>query len=337
MFKFVRARLLIDGDELTAAADLLRPLADENAAAAFEVLRLDLASRRNAELERDARWVVDHIETMRSEGARLTSDQYKFWTTGLEILGRSDELLGVFDQWRIREPRSEEAALGWRRAAKIHAERLAAGATASPAALADLLVQLASEPSDETWAAQQIARLYWLRDESRLKSALPEQTLRILAADPRTPPTMLDAVGIEAAQAEEWDRAAECFRRVTAALPDLAATWNNLAWVLTKREQAVRDAAAEKGETLPLDEVELERALTAVNRALRLMPNEYRFRETRGQVLVKLGQWQEAIEDLEYAVNGMPEEAAIHLGLATAYRAVGEEQLAEIHAKRGTE
>ncbi|HJQ81926.1 MAG TPA: tetratricopeptide repeat protein [Lacipirellulaceae bacterium] len=76
---------------------------------------------------------------------------------------------------------------------------------------------------------------------------------------------------------------------------------------------------------------DIDDALEAVNEALEIRPDEFRFRETRGQVLVRLGRWQEAVQDLEYAANGMPESRDIHRSLAKAYDALGEKQLAQVH------
>jgi Flp pilus assembly protein TadD len=137
---------------------------------------------------------------------------------------------------------------------------------------------------------------------------------------------------VQAAQAGQWDLAAESLERVTRQGADRPATWNNLAWVLMQRERANRTTPLVGEEPQP-DEAELQRAMAAVERALAISPDEYRFRETRGQILLQLGQWQSAIEDLEYALNGMPQNAGVHAGLATAYRQVGETELSQMHAE----
>jgi tetratricopeptide (TPR) repeat protein len=71
--------------------------------------------------------------------------------------------------------------------------------------------------------------------------------------------------------------------------PKNAIAWNNYAFIVTQGEKP-----------------DYDEALKAVNKALEILPEEYHFRETRGQILVSLGKWQEAIPDLEFAVNGMP-------------------------------
>ena len=89
---------------------------------------------------------------------------------------------------------------------------------------------------------------------------------------------------------------------------------NNYAWVLANSE--------------PQD---LEKSLAIANKALELSPDEYRFRETRGQILVQLGRWHKAIADLEYALNGMPEFEPVHTSLALAYENIGKAELARAH------
>jgi regulator of sirC expression with transglutaminase-like and TPR domain len=96
--------------------------------------------------------------------------------------------------------------------------------------------------------------------------------------------------------------------------PSNAVAWNNLACVLLQQPDAG-----------------LESSLAASERALQLQPLDYRFRETRGQIFARLGRWQEAVDDLEYALNGMPDVPAIHRSLGKAYDALGETQLAAVH------
>jgi tetratricopeptide (TPR) repeat protein len=100
--------------------------------------------------------------------------------------------------------------------------------------------------------------------------------------------------------------------------PDLPEVANNFAWVLSR-----------------CDRPDLERALTILNKAIDLN-NQPEIRETRGQVLLKLGRYQEAVTDLEFAVNflKLPE---VHESLAEAYDKLGATELAEQHRKKARE
>ena len=62
------------------------------------------------------------------------------------------------------------------------------------------------------------------------------------------------------------------------------------------------------------------------------LSRDARFMETRGQILVKLGRWQEASQDLEHAINGsVPNSNEAHRSLVVAYEALGLKELAEAH------
>ena len=110
------------------------------------------------------------------------------------------------------------------------------------------------------------------------------------------------------------EKAKEFLQRAVKKNPNNAIAWNNYAWLVAEDPNG-----------------NMEDALAAVNKALDLSPNEFRFRETRGQVLVRLGRWQSAVDDLEFAANGMPDSADIHRALAKAYDALGDKQLARVH------
>ncbi len=94
----------------------------------------------------------------------------------------------------------------------------------------------------------------------------------------------------------------------------LAPVANNLAWVLAHR-----------------DPPDLDRALAIINSVLDRWPNDGNYRDTRGQILVKLERWNEALDDLERALPQMPSNVALHQALAVAYRNLGQEPLAEKH------
>ena len=78
----------------------------------------------------------------------------------------------------------------------------------------------------------------------------------------------------------------------------------------------------------------LAKAIKVSNLALALH-QEPRYYETRGQVYVKLKRWDEAIEDLERALNGrLPNPAPTHASLAKAYAAIGQPELANVHRQK---
>ncbi len=75
----------------------------------------------------------------------------------------------------------------------------------------------------------------------------------------------------------------------------------------------------------------LERALSLVNAALKAVPNQPQIRETRGQILVRLKQYEDAVFDLEFALKAKEPAKPIHESLAEAYEAMGLTDLAKTH------
>lgn len=103
------------------------------------------------------------------------------------------------------------------------------------------------------------------------------------------------------------------FERI-AANKKLPGVLNNMAVVLHERE--------------PPD---LERALNLSNAALELMPDFPAMRETRGQILVKMNEYEKAIPDLEFALQDRQLAGPVHRALAEAHEGLGQKQLAEEH------
>ncbi len=67
------------------------------------------------------------------------------------------------------------------------------------------------------------------------------------------------------------------------------------------------------------------------------MPDHPYFRDTRGQILVKLGRYQDAIPDLEVALQAPELAKDVHRALALAYEGLGLKDLAEAHRLRAVD
>lgn len=98
--------------------------------------------------------------------------------------------------------------------------------------------------------------------------------------------------------------------------PQHVETLNNLAIVLSEFDA-------------PL----LERARALADDAVRRRPDIASIRETRGQILAKLGLWSLAIADLENALQVMRHNPKIHATLAEAYLHLGDRGLAAEHRR----
>lgn len=98
--------------------------------------------------------------------------------------------------------------------------------------------------------------------------------------------------------------------------PRLAVVANNLAWTLCQPPNP-----------------DLDRALRLAILAVEQEPNNPAFRDTRGNVYLKLGREREAIADLEAALARTPESPPLHLALAQAYDKLGNASLAAEHRR----
>lgn len=130
------------------------------------------------------------------------------------------------------------------------------------------------------------------------------------------PPALYSIMGTVAASEGQFDEAVGYLERACQAQPDDAQSLNNLAWVLLQQQR------------------DLERAFKLSSQAVLLDPQVPIYRETRGQLLVRLGHYEEAIPELEFALNGLGDEASIHEALAIAYERLGKPELAEAHRRR---
>jgi tetratricopeptide (TPR) repeat protein len=121
-------------------------------------------------------------------------------------------------------------------------------------------------------------------------------------------------LGSSAFAADDAATAAYHLERAYELLPNAYIVTNNLAWFLAFK-----------------DPPDLNRGLDLINNVLKRAPNDPRFLDTRGQIYTKLQRWDEAIGDLERALQqGLP-GAETHEALATCYGAKGLPELERRH------
>lgn len=109
-------------------------------------------------------------------------------------------------------------------------------------------------------------------------------------------------------QAREW------LERAYLRDPESVEVSNNLAWMVAHSE--------------PID---LMRALSLVNSALRAAPQHVNCLDTRAHVLMKLGRWEEARSDLRTVLSVRPEAVELHRLLADCATQLGRTAEAEFH------
>lgn len=99
--------------------------------------------------------------------------------------------------------------------------------------------------------------------------------------------------------------------RLNPNLPELA---NNFAWIIAT--------------TPPFD---AERALKIIDTVIENAPDVAQYRDTRGQILVRMARYKEALPDLEFALRSMPTSRSVHRALETCYRNLDMEEMAQQH------
>ena len=117
-------------------------------------------------------------------------------------------------------------------------------------------------------------------------------------------------LGNDALVKKDYESAKLHFEHANKLNSDNPVVLNNLAWLLAN--------------TIPHD---YARALEAADAAIKKLDNP-EIRETRGQILVKMKRWQDALVDLELALKAMPKRPEIHTALATVYQNLNKPDLA---------
>jgi tetratricopeptide (TPR) repeat protein len=306
----IRAVWLSQENRLNEAAMLLEPLLHRIPSAAIEHFRISLAVKNDSDSRQDAAAIREHMQRQIRNGTTLTSNDYQYWATAEELLGSSSRFGDVLRDWVKNDPENQLA----RRSLAAHYlrefDQIVRSPDPDPQELVDRVhdaFELDDVPDD---VKQRIALLYQQR---HMDPAVSKFFDRLFESQDLAP-ALAETLGTAAAVLGEWKRAQACLEQALAGDNQNHIAWNNLACVKLQQPHE------------PLDE-----ALVAVEKALAIDPDNFRYRETRGQILLKLGQPTAAVADLEFALNAMPGTPAIHRSLSVAYDALGDSSLASFH------
>jgi tetratricopeptide (TPR) repeat protein len=168
-----------------------------------------------------------------------------------------------------------------------------------------------------------IAGLQSLMDGSDEDQAAAESVLNRMLAEGKSTGAVHFILGTRAVNDNDTETATLHFQQSYDNLQDLnesslvPALLNNLAWL-----------KMDKGK-------DIAGAIGLVQQALDLLPKsdpQLPFsRETRGQLFLRQEKWREAITDLEFSLPRLSDQVSAHKGLATAYRALGQSDMAAEH------
>lgn len=78
---------------------------------------------------------------------------------------------------------------------------------------------------------------------------------------------------------------------------------------------------------------DLQRALKLIDAVVETAPENPKYRDTRGQILTRMGKYEEALKDLEFAVQEMPNSRSVHRSLEYCYRNLGMKEKADEELK----
>lgn len=123
-------------------------------------------------------------------------------------------------------------------------------------------------------------------------------------------------LGIDCIQTGRKEEAEQHFKFAFENAPMMPTVANNMAMILAVG-----------------DNPDLPRALQIINEVLERNPRIPVFRSTRGYILAKLGQHEEAVKDLEAALPYLQSKRNTRLALAKSYRELGLTQLADEHER----
>lgn len=311
--EFLRGVWLAQSDRLEEASETMGPLINKMPYAAMERMRIDVMLNNGAEARRDAFAVRTHMQDAKRRGQKIDVQQYQSWVVAEELLGDVKTLGPVVREWHAAAPDDPAAKRSVALLDVRQFNELVRQPNANSRELADRIVEMVQLSESPAAYQPQLAAIFRQRKQAPVLDSLINE----LITAPETPLAVIDALGTAAALQGEIDLARQLLKRVVDAQPGNAVAWNNYGWALMQQPNP-----------------DLDLAQAAVNHSLAIMPEEFRFRETRGQLFVLLGQWQPAVDDLEFALNGMPEAKPVHAALALAYDKLGQADLAQMHREQ---
>jgi tetratricopeptide (TPR) repeat protein len=309
-FDLVRAFALQAENKKEEAATVLAPHAGRYPQAAIMRMQIHMSQMRLDEARNDARLVRAHMEDRTRGDAKLSPQDFAAWTIAESLLGDASKAHSLAEQWYKLEPDNESAHNTLLELKLQLFNEMLRLPEPNVDQLAALFLEAAGLIKNPQVLQRQFATLYRIRSQS----PIAERVVDAVVKSPDTPSSIMEAAGTVAATMGDYTKARQYLRLAVERNPENAVAWNNYAWIINHEPNG-----------------DLEEGLSAVNKALEIAPKEFRFRETRGQILVRLSRWKEAVDDLEYAANGMPDSADIHLSLAKAYEALGDHGLAGVH------
>ena len=308
------AELYIRQEKYAEAIDLIRPLEGKQTVATLFRARIHLAQGEVQQATEKAA-MVDAAYRKKSAVRKLPLGDIVFWSQAAELLDQPAEVQRIMEMLESDASTDSDSRDALVRFYCARFDQLIYSDDTFAATQLELMQKAAKLDPTHEGVVERVAILTKKNNDigNRAREII-EQVERSQTLSNRIETTL----AVSAFQRKDYDDAVERFEKLYAANSSSAKIANNLAWLLTQT-------------TNP----NLERALQMANRANELNHGRNALhRETRGQILVRLGRYDEAIVDLEFAINGIPESRELMDSLATAYERTGKMDQANLYRER---
>ncbi|MFL5329790.1 MAG: tetratricopeptide repeat protein [Gemmataceae bacterium] len=321
--------LLTEGRALEAEP-YLRECADR-----FPVQKLNLGLiYRATNRPDDAKRMYEDVAEYYRKKAITTLDDHDsrfVWVQALRSLEKFDEALEVLNQGMTLKPSDDRYR---KTIADVYFEKEAKLARRPDSSLAERFGLIQSGLTLVPNHPHLLNRLFDISMQKGEEAEKSQKLIRDLLNNGAVAPILHFLLGTQAfndGKLEEaklhWETAYKSENTVVAIGNMYVSTWaivgNNLAWLIAQKKD--------------VDTATLQNALEMVNGAIRKTGEIPAFAGTRGEILVKLGRYQEAIPNLTKALQGSPENVALHDGLVKAYEATGDKSSADRHRAKAEE
>jgi len=299
-----------------AAINVLTPIANSNVVASFLLMEIYAAQGQRPQAREQAIIVHRKLNEAIADGRELSEDQRRWQATATNIIGDAKLAAAAVEQWYQANPNSVDARVN---RARLLLQQVSQWCQRPDPAKLDemkenLTLAAATIPLEHAEMVSAVATMICQRKKQQV---LIESLYQQLLNDEKVSGIIVESFGTMAAVDQDWNTADGLLRRATTVSPEWGNAWNNWAYVISA-------AFPER----------LEEALRHVDRAIQINSDNPDYRETRGMIYYKLRNYEQAITDLEIAINGINELASVHAALADSHRRLGNDSVAEIYERQ---
>jgi tetratricopeptide (TPR) repeat protein len=268
---------------------------------------------QSKELIQDAKAISQMIKKEPLILDEVSAEFFPMWCSALAAASEPEEYKTSVMHWVRKHPKDPRAIVAWAKLQFSEIDTLMVRGSESDLARATKVLVQTTNRLDYK---HHFVVSTWLYEKLPPADNLPnyQRLIELAAQDENTSSLLFEILGTAAEMRNDPQTARELLLRATAKDPRNMIALNNLAYVISLHFP----------EEMPL-------ALELAQTAAQLQPEDTRVLHTRGFIYLRLRQWDSAINDFRKVLARTPDAKDIHLGLAQAYRAIGQADLAAIH------